>query len=49
MHVFISHAGRDRAWAEWAGWQIMSAGHSVSLDTWDWAAGDNFVGDYSWN
>ncbi|WP_059008331.1 FxSxx-COOH system tetratricopeptide repeat protein [Streptomyces specialis] len=41
--VFISHAGADRAWAEWAGWQLEDAGYSVELDTWDWSAGDNFV------
>ncbi len=41
--VFVSHAGRDRAWAEWVGWQLEQAGVSVVLDFWDWRAGDNFV------
>ncbi|MFD3843927.1 FxSxx-COOH system tetratricopeptide repeat protein [Streptomyces sp. NPDC058642] len=40
---FISHAGADRAWAEWVGWQLLDAGHQVELDNWDWGAGDNFV------
>ncbi|WP_405653567.1 FxSxx-COOH system tetratricopeptide repeat protein [Streptomyces sp. NBC_00019] len=40
---FISHAGADRAWAEWVGWQLLDAGHEVELDYWDWGAGDNFV------
>jgi tetratricopeptide (TPR) repeat protein len=41
--VFISHAGRDLAWAEWISWQLEQAGYEVELDAWDWAAGDNFV------
>ena len=40
---FISHAGGDRAWAEWVAWQLTEAGYSVELDVWDWAAGQNFV------
>ncbi|MFF7452559.1 MULTISPECIES: FxSxx-COOH system tetratricopeptide repeat protein [unclassified Streptomyces] len=40
---FISHAGADRAWAEWVGWQLLDAGHDIELDYWDWGAGDNFV------
>ncbi|HEX6519581.1 MAG TPA: FxSxx-COOH system tetratricopeptide repeat protein [Streptosporangiaceae bacterium] len=40
---FISHAGADRAWAEWVAWQLIDAGYSVELDVWDWAAGQNFV------
>jgi hypothetical protein len=41
--IFISHAGRDRAWAEWARWHLESAGHPTGLDTVDWAPGTNFV------
>ncbi|MGH3767031.1 MAG: toll/interleukin-1 receptor domain-containing protein [Pseudonocardiaceae bacterium] len=41
--VFVSHAGRDRAWAEWVAWQLERAGLSVELDYWDWQAGENFV------
>ena len=40
---FISHAGADRAWAEWVAWQLAEAGYTVELDVWDWAAGRNFV------
>jgi tetratricopeptide (TPR) repeat protein len=40
---FISHAGADRAWAEWVAWQLTDAGYTVELDAWDWAAGRNFM------
>ena len=40
---FVSHAGADRAWAEWAAWELAEAGYTVELDVWDWAAGRNFV------
>jgi tetratricopeptide (TPR) repeat protein len=40
---FVSHAGADRAWAEWVAWQLEDAGYSVELDVWDWAAGRNFI------
>ena len=40
---FVSHAGADRAWAEWVAWQLTEAGYKVELDVWDWAAGQNFV------
>jgi hypothetical protein len=40
---FVSHAGGDRAWAEWVAWQLTEAGYTVELDVWDWAAGQNFV------
>ncbi len=43
VDFFISHAGADRAWAEWVAWQLTDAGYSVELDVWDWAAGQNFV------
>jgi hypothetical protein len=43
MDFFISHAGPDREWAEWVAWHLRDAGYSVELDSWDWAAGDNFV------
>ncbi|WP_433788168.1 TIR domain-containing protein [Actinomycetospora sp. CA-101289] len=45
VRVFVSHAGRDRAWAEWVGWQLEHAGWGieVELDCWDWQAGDSFV------
>jgi TIR domain-containing protein/tetratricopeptide repeat protein len=40
---FVSHAGRDTAWAEWLAWQLQQAGYSVELDVWDWAPGEDFV------
>ena len=43
VDFFISHAGRERAWAEWVAWQLTDAGYSVELDVWDWTAGRNFV------
>src|SRR4029077_3689145 len=43
VDFFVSHAGADRAWAEWVAWQLLDAGYSVELDVWDWAAGQNFV------
>src|SRR5271166_2160532 len=32
---FVSHAGADRAWAEWVTWQLAEAGFTVELDVWD--------------
>jgi tetratricopeptide (TPR) repeat protein len=43
VDFFVSHAGADRAWAEWVAWQLTEAGYKVELDVWDWAAGRNFV------
>ena len=40
---FVSHAGADRAWAEWVAWQLTDAGYTVVLDAWDWPVGGNFV------
>ncbi|MGR6963203.1 toll/interleukin-1 receptor domain-containing protein [Geodermatophilus sp. URMC 61] len=40
---FISHAGRDTAWAEWLAWQLQQAGYRVELAVWDWAPGEDFV------
>lgn len=41
LSLFVSYAGPDQAWAEWATWHLRAAGYSVELDVWDWAAGDN--------
>ena len=43
VDIFVSHAGADRAWAEWVAWQLTEARYSVELDVWDWAAGQNFM------
>ena len=40
---FVSHAGRDTAWAEWLAWELQEAGYRVELDVWDWAPGEDFV------
>ena len=40
---FISHAGRDAAWAEWPAWQLQQARYTVELDVWDWTPGEDFV------
>ncbi|RDD84425.1 FxSxx-COOH system tetratricopeptide repeat protein [Streptomyces parvulus] len=43
QRIFVSYAGPDRAWAEWASWQLQQAGHQVELDRWHWRTGDDFV------
>ena len=43
VDFFVSHAGRDEAWAEWVAWHLVEAGYTVELDCWDWVAGENFV------
>jgi hypothetical protein len=40
---FVSHAGTERAWAEWVAWQLTDAGYTVELGVWDWPVGENFV------
>jgi hypothetical protein len=35
LDLFISHAGPDRAWAEWVAWHLCEAGYTVELDVWD--------------
>ncbi|MER5517252.1 FxSxx-COOH system tetratricopeptide repeat protein [Streptomyces sp. NPDC002763] len=41
--IFVSYAGVDRTWAEWAAWQLEDADYDVELDCWDWRVGDNSV------
>jgi hypothetical protein len=36
---FISHAGHDRAWAEWVAWHLSDAGYDIELDCWEWGPG----------
>ena len=43
VDFFVSHTGRDTAWAEWLAWQLEQAGYRVELDVWDWAPGEDFV------
>ncbi|MFF4659196.1 TIR domain-containing protein [Streptomyces sp. NPDC001381] len=40
--IFISHAGPDRAWAEWIGWTLKEHGFWVVLDLWDWRVGESW-------
>jgi hypothetical protein len=35
--LFISYAGADRPWAEWAGTVLIDGGYTVKLDRWDWS------------
>jgi TIR domain-containing protein len=39
MRAFVSHAGRDSAWAGWAAWHLRSDGYPVERDRLHWAAG----------
>jgi hypothetical protein len=41
--VFVSYAGADRPWAQWAASVLESAGYVVELDVWDWLPGANTV------
>ena len=41
--LIVSHAGSDRAWAEWVAWHLTEAGYQVELDVWDWATGQGFI------
>ncbi|MEH1165683.1 toll/interleukin-1 receptor domain-containing protein [Micromonospora sp. CPCC 205539] len=41
--IFISHAGCDRDWAEWVGWELQNAGYRVELGLWDWEVGENII------
>ncbi len=43
VDVFVSHAGKDLAWAEWAAWQLQEAGYRVELADWDWPAGTDMM------
>jgi hypothetical protein len=43
LRVFVSYTRADQSWAEWVSQVIESAGHTVALQSWDIAAGDNFV------
>lgn len=43
VDYFVSHAGADRAWAEWIANELLDLGRTVKLDIWDWGAGSNFI------
>jgi hypothetical protein len=40
---FISYAHADRAWAEWMGWQLETAGYTTVLQAWDFSAGSDWA------
>ena len=43
IDFFVSYTGKDQAWAEWIAWQIEAAGYQTTIQSWDIAAGNNFV------
>lgn len=43
VDFYISYAGVDHEWAEWIAHRLVDAGYSIELDTWQWAAGTNFI------
>jgi tetratricopeptide (TPR) repeat protein len=40
---FVSYTHADRAWAEWIGWQLETAGYTTVLQAWDFAAGSDWA------
>jgi hypothetical protein len=42
---FVSYAHSDRRWAEWIGWTLEAAGHPMTIQAWDFAAGSHFVSE----
>ncbi|CAN7361141.1 toll/interleukin-1 receptor domain-containing protein [Rhizobium rhizogenes] len=43
MRFFISYTRADKGWAEWIGHEVEEAGHSATLQAWDFLPGMNFV------
>ncbi|MEU4240992.1 TIR domain-containing protein [Actinoplanes sp. NPDC026619] len=41
--IFISHADRDLAWAEWARWHLEAAGYPTEIGSIDWLVGTNRI------
>lgn len=41
--VFVSYTRSDRAWAEWIGWQLDTAGWQILIQAWDFVPGTNWV------
>ncbi len=39
---FISYTSADEQWAEWIAWTLEEAGYKVTLQKWDFSAGNNF-------
>ena len=40
---FVSYTTADRAWAEWIAWVLEASGATVTIQAWDFRAGNNFV------
>ncbi|NUS66177.1 MAG: tetratricopeptide repeat protein [Saccharothrix sp.] len=40
---FVSYTQDDRAWAEWAAWELEEAGYRVLVQAWDMVPGSNWV------
>ena len=43
MQIFVSYNHRDTSWAEWIAWQLEKLGHIVTIQSWDFLPGTNFV------
>lgn len=43
VDFFVSHAGPDQDWASWIAQQLLTAGYTVELDVWHWAAGMDVI------
>jgi hypothetical protein len=43
VSFFVSYTSADQPWAEWIAWELEQAGHSVTIQAWDFAPGSNFV------
>lgn len=42
-NFFISYNKADRDWAEWIAWVLEAAGHTTTIQAWDFRPGGNFV------
>ena len=42
---FVSYTGVDEQWAEWIAWTLENSGYSVTLPSWDFIPGSNFLGE----
>jgi tetratricopeptide (TPR) repeat protein len=40
---FVSYTAADQAWAEWIAGELEAAGHTTTLQAWDFRPGENFV------
>lgn len=40
---FISYTNKDKPWAEWIAFELEEAGHEVTIQSWDFPPGSDFV------